>query len=156
MKMVYSIILIYDILSMIGDDMKRGFTLVELLAVIVILGFLSIIIVPKVKTLLDENELKIYKIKENEILEKAKDYANYDDNFSSPSETSPVKYITLLQLVEGNYMSKILDAKSGNECSGFVKVTLNSISGYDYEACLICDGYTTNKDFCNIATYQSL
>lgn len=136
--------------------MKKGFTLVELLAVIIILGVMAAIFIPNTIKLLKENNLKIYKVKESELIKAAKDYANYDKNFSAPTESSPVKYITMPQLVEGSYMNKILDTSSGKECSAFVKVTLNSINGYNYEACLMCEEYSTNKDFCSAATYQSL
>lgn len=135
---------------------KNGFTLVELLAVIVILGVIVTIFIPNTVKLLKENNLKIYKIKESELIKAAKDYANYDKNFSSPTAETPVKYITMPQLVEGSYMSKILDTSSGKECKAFVRVTLNDISGYNYEACLLCEEYSTNKNFCNVATYQSL
>ena len=53
-------------------------------------------------------------------------------------------------------MNKILDTSSGKECRAFVRVTLNDISGYNYEACLLCDEYSTNKSFCNSTTYESL
>lgn len=135
---------------------KNGFTLVELLAVIVILGVITTIFVPNTIKLLKENNLKIYKIKESELVKAAKDYANYDKNFSSPTIETPVKYITMTQLVEGSYMNSILDTSSGKECRAFVKVTLNDISGYNYEACLLCDEYSTNKSFCNSTTYESL
>lgn len=135
---------------------KNGFTLVELLAVIIILGIITTIFVPNTIKLLKENNLKIYKIKENELVKVAKDYANYDKNFSSPTVDTPEKYITMTQLVEGGYMNSILDTSSGKECRAFVKVTINSVNGYNYEACLLCDEYSTNKSFCNSTTYQGL
>ena len=142
---------------MIGDDMKKnGFTLVELLAVMIILGIIATIFVPNTIKLLKENNLKIYKVKESELIKAAKDYANYDKNFSSPTVEIPIKYITMTQLVEGGYMNSILDTSSGKECRAFVKVTLNDINGYNYEACLLCDEYSTNKSFCSSTTYQGL
>jgi len=135
---------------------KRGFTLVELLAVIVILGTIAMIFIPNTIKLLKENNLKIYKVKENELLKAAKSYAEYDDNFIEPTSSEPVRYITMPTLVSGNYMNKILDTTSGNECNAFVKVTLSSIYGYDYEACLLCDEYKTDKEFCTASIYQNL
>ena len=135
---------------------KNGFTLVELLAVIIILGAITTVFVPNTIKLLKENNLKIYKIKESELIRAAKDNANYDKNFSSPTEMELEKYITMTQLVDGGYMNSILDTSSGKECRAFVKVTLNDISGYNYEACLLCDEYSTNKSFCNSTTYQGL
>lgn len=136
-------------------DNNNGFTLVELLGVIAILGILVVIFVPNALKVLKDNSDKIYKIKEKELINAAKDYAEYDKNFVSPIE-GEAKYIIMPQLVSGSYMTKILDNKTANECTAFVKVTLNDIHGYNYDACLICDEYKTNKDFCNMAFYNSL
>lgn len=134
---------------------KNGFTLVEILAVIIVLGILSMIFIPDTLKVLKDNSSKIYKIKENELIKAAEDYVKYDKNFSFPNEIDE-KYVTMTQLISGSYLDKILDNKTGNECSAFVKVTKNDIYGYDYDACLICDEYKTNKDFCDIALYNSL
>ena len=135
---------------------KKGFTLVELLAVIVILGVVAMIFVPNTVKVIKENGIKVYKIKEKELLRAAKDYAEYDKNFSKPTTESPTKYITMPQLISGNYINKIIDSTSLNECTAFVKVTTNSINGYNYEPCLICDNYTTDKSFCTTSTYDNL
>lgn len=134
---------------------KRGFTLVELLAVIVVLSSLALIFVPNAIKILKDNNLKIYKIKENELLKAAKTYAEYEKEFVPPT-ASKASYVTMPQLVSKNYINKILDTSSGNECDAFVKVTLNSIYGYDYEACLLCEEYVTDKDFCSSTTYKNL
>lgn len=136
--------------------MKKGFTLVELLAVIVILALLAAMFIPNTIKILKDNNLKIYKIKENELLKAAKDYAQYDKNFVPPTSSNPEKYVTMFQLVEGNYMNKILDTTSGNECNAFVKITLSGTNEYKYEACLLCQEYTSNKNFCNYEVYNDL
>ena len=134
---------------------RNGFTLVEVLAVIVVLGFISTIFIPNALKILKSNNLKIYKIKEQELEKSASDYVLYENSFVPPT-AGEEKYITMSQLVAGSYMNKILDSSSGNECKAFVKVTLNDIYGYNYEACLICEEYKTNKDFCNIDIYKDL
>ena len=58
--------------------MKKGFTLVELLAVIVILGVLSVLIVPKIKKTLNNSKEKINLASANELL-KAAEY-QYERN----------------------------------------------------------------------------
>ena len=142
---------------MIGDNMKKnGFTLIEVLAVVVILGIIVTLFVPNTVRLIRQNNLKVYKIKEKELLKAAEDYANYDKEFEGPNESSPTKYITMTKLVENAYMNKILDSNSGNECKAFVKVTSSDIHDYNYEACLICDEYKTDKDFCTLDAYQNL
>lgn len=151
---------------MIGDDrMKniksnsrfintRAFTLIEVLAVIIVLGFIATIFIPNAMEILNENGLKIYKIKEKELVNAAKDYAEYDKNFIAPTKETE-KYVTMPQLVSGSYMDKILD-NNGNECTAFVKVTLSDVYGYNYDACLICDEYRTDKDFCKLDVYNNL
>lgn len=134
---------------------NKGFTLVEVLAVVVLLGIIITIFVPNTIKLVKQNNLKVYKIKEKELLRAAEDYANYDNGFNKP-ETGETRYITMPQLVNGGYMNKILDSTSGSECSAFVKVVNNGSQDYDYDACLLCSEYKTDKPFCSMSQYNEL
>ena len=61
---------------------KRGFTLVELLAVIVILGVVFLFIVPRLSTLIKKGEKNQKDILEERVLIAAKEYvSNYNRNF---------------------------------------------------------------------------
>lgn len=135
---------------------RRGFTLVELLAVIVILGIIITIFVPSVIDLINENSTKIYANKEKILKNAAEDYVMSNSSFVLPDGTNPEKYISMNTLISSNMMSSVLDNKTTTECVGFVKITVNSTYGYDYDPCLICDNYSTNKTFCTTATYNSL
>ena len=135
---------------------KKGFTLVELLAVIVILGIIITIFVPSVINLINENSTKIYANKEKILKNAAEDYVMSNSSFVLPDGTNPEKYISMNTLISSNMMSSVLDNKTTTECVGFVKITVNSTYGYDYDPCLICDNYSTNKTFCTTATYNSL
>ena len=135
---------------------KKGFTLVELLAVIVILGIIITIFVPSVINLINENSTKIYANKEKILKNAAEDYVISNSSFVLPDGTNPEKYISMNTLISSNMMSSVLDNKTTTECVGFVKITVNSTYGYDYDPCLICDNYSTNKTFCTTATYNSL
>lgn len=134
---------------------KNGFTLIELLTVIIILGALSLIFVPNAMKVFRDNGLKIYKIKEKELIKAAEDYVNYDTSFVAPT-TGNAKYVMMTDLVSGNYMNKILDSSTGNECKAFVKITLNDIRGYNYEVCLLCDEYSSSNSFCSLNNYNDL
>ena len=127
---------------------KNAFTLVELITVIAILAVITIIFIPNTAKILKENSTKVYKVKEKQLIESAKDYVEFDKDFVPPTDTDPVKYININTLISKNDIDKILENKTGNECSGVVKVSLNSIAGYDYDACIICSEYKTDKSFC--------
>ena len=136
------------------DNMKKnGFTLVELLVVIILLGLIVTLFIPNVIKILKQNNTKIYKIKENELVNACNDYINYDKDFTFEGTE---KYITMDTLVSKNYMSKIIDTSSGNECKAFAKVTKNKVNGYDVEACLICDEYVSENSFCTRDAYNDL
>ncbi len=89
---------------------KKGFTLVELLVVIVIIAVLSVIIVPSVinvnkninKRLLSE---KIENIESSAIL-----YANNNEEIFNGTD---VVYVYVYELVESNYMT--VDVKTGSD-----------------------------------------
>lgn len=136
------------------DRKKNGFTLVEVLAVIGILAILAMLFIPNSIKLLKNNNLKIYKIKESQLINAAKDFV-YDKKFIAPTIENP-SYITITQLAEGSYLSKILDTTSGVECDAFVKVTLVGENDYEFYPCIICEEYTTNNDFCTSDMYNSL
>lgn len=137
------------------NNNNYGFTLIEVLAVIVVLGFITTLFIPNALKILEDNNVKIYKIKEKELVNAAEQYALYSGKFNPPT-SSQERYVMMPELVSFNYMNKILDNKTGNECKAFVKVTLNDIYGYNYDACLICDGYKSNSDFCELSIYNSL
>lgn len=81
---------------------KKGFTLVELLAVIAILAILVVIVIPNVLQLFNESKLKvfksesqtIYKTAEQDLLKRAiKNGGSHDEelNYSSCGETGTAK-----------------------------------------------------------------
>jgi len=135
---------------------SKGFTLIEILAVVVILAIIGAIFIPSALNILSDSKIKIYGSKEKILVQAAKDYVIANDDYVLPTEVSPIKYITINTLVTNNYMTKVLDNTSANECTGFVQITIDNVYGYDYEPCLLCENYTTNKTFCNTSTYNSI
>ena len=57
-----------------GDDMKKGFTLVELLGIIVVLGVIATIVTPVIQSTLTQNQDKVYNALIKQIEGNAKDY----------------------------------------------------------------------------------
>ena len=85
---------------------KNGFTLVELLVVIILLGLIVTLFIPNVIKILKQNNTNIYKVKENELVNACNDYIDYYKDFVFEGTE---KYITMDTLVSKNYMSKIID-----------------------------------------------
>ena len=136
---------------------KNGFTLVEVLLVLVILGVIAVIFIPDANKIDTLNKAEvIYKAKEEIMVKAAEDYVLENKSIVLPNDSSSASYVTINTLVENNNMSKILDSSSAEACKGFVKITKNSVYGYNYEACLICENYTTNKSFCSSSSYDEI
>ena len=94
---------------------KNGFTLVELLAVIVLMALIMLLIFPSIRNIYTNNQTKQYESYEDMMVEYVKTISNYKN------ET----YICLSSLG----MEKIND---NSECRGYVKIS--EMKGY-----LICE-----------------
>ena len=120
--------------------MKKGFTLVELLAVIVILAIISFITVPIVIDIINDTKESV-KLKNIQNIEKAaKLYAISESNLS---DEEIKKEITIRQLIDLGYIedaeSEILDKKV------FIKLVNNEYDIY-YEGRDMLGDYSTLKE----------
>ena len=85
--------------------MKKGFTLVELLAVIIILGVLSVLIVPKVINTLNDSEQKTNMASAEGLL-KAAEYRYQDNEIKGISENIIIDYTNNQNTNELEYSGK--------------------------------------------------
>ncbi len=111
--------------------MKKGFTLVELIAVIAVIGLLSIMVVPNVIELLNKSSYDSMKIVENEVLDAAnlyiEDYCKnpIDDeyrtlcNTDKKSISSNKIYLCLSTLQRRKIMGDVY-FKNATSCKGLV------------------------------------
>ncbi len=90
--------------------MKKGFTLVELLAVIAIIGILSVLVVPSIININKGINERLLASKKEEISSNAELYANNnEDLFNGTNEA----YIYVWELIDANYVS--VDTKYGSD-----------------------------------------
>ena len=131
---------------------KKGFTLVELLATIIILGLLSAVIYVSVTSILNRGNDSYYTSQEDMLILAGREY--YADHRSElPDEIGDTSNVTLETLIDQNYIDPIKD-RNENDCdfenSG---VTVQKITERDYQyyGILVCNGdnYTTDADEAN-------
>ncbi len=117
---------------------NNGFTLVELLAVIVILAVLGILTVPKINNTINDNRNKSYKEIEQRLEEAAERYIlnNYiDSNINTIT-------ITKQQLIDAALIDEVYDLKDKTVCDASIVVS-NINTNIEYKAILDCSNYTT-------------
>ena len=131
---------------------KTGFTLLELLATIIILGLLTTIVIGVILPLLNRGNDEYYKNQENMLVLAARDY--FTDNRSRlPKEIGETSTVTLKELIEGKYIDPIKD-KEGVDCDlekSTVVVQKITEKDYQYYVTLVCNGDNEEDD----PTYES-
>ena len=128
--------------------MKKGFTLLEMLAVIVVISILSLIILPNIMGQLADKKEEISKVSQQIILSAAELYANETGN--------TYQTITINDLVEaGKLEQPIIDQKTGKEISLTKEISIDA-SG---NACIVgidgCDKITPKKYENGTAVYYN-
>ena len=118
---------------------KKGFTLVELMAVIAIIIFIGIIVVPGVLDIIKENREKGYSEIERRLEEAA---AKYMANEYVDSNVDSI-IVTKEQLIETGYIKEVYDLKNNSICDAYVVV--KNLSGIaKFNVVLNCDSYVTD------------
>ena len=148
---------------------KKGFTLVELLAVIVILGLLVAIINPVVKNLLNDSKESLSDQQKKLVVEATKKYMIENSELLPEGSNRAIVYMS--DLIDKGVIDndKIIDPKSKEELNGCVVVSYNNeFNQYDYNYsendCLITVTFdpeggsvdTTSKQVTFNSTYGEL
>lgn len=124
--------------------MRKGFTLVELLAVIVVIGLLTVIVVPEVSKIIDASRTKVFEESERRI-EKAAEVYKADTGLSFAGQSAGYTYeITYEALTTAGYLEPIYDPLSDAECSGGVVLTKLSDDTVTFSANIVCENYSSN------------
>lgn len=114
---------------------KNAFTLVELLAIIIILGIIMAIIIPEVVTTVKESKERTYQTNVETIKTATESYMNLSfKNYKSQFVSPGYVIITVDELIdEGFLKTDIKNPKTGEALTGSVKVTKVSENRYEYE-----------------------
>ena len=114
--------------------MKQGFTLVELLAVLVLLSLIAVIAIPVVDKLIKENKEKLYQINVEMIEESARDWAA-EHVLNLPEEIGDTKILTICDLEKAGKIE--IDVKNPKTGENFYKDSFVTITkteyGYEYD-----------------------
>ena len=121
---------------------RKGFSLVEILAAIVILGLLSSIAIVSVNYILKKAETEYYKSQIDEIILAAKSYTQ-DNRNSLPKRVGMRTEVTLKSLQNKKYIGKVVD-RHKNECDAEgtkVQIYKYDKTHYSYSVTLVCPSY---------------
>ena len=129
---------------------KKGFTLIEILAAVTILGILSIVAVVSVNKVIQKAKQNHYVTAEDNLEMAGQSYVQQNRN-ALPKAIGQKKKIPLKTLVEKNYIEPIKDY-SDNECdleNSYVQIFKYSQDDYSYIAYLDCPVYDSKEQFEN-------
>jgi len=135
---------------------KNAFTLIELLAVIVIFGILSTIAVVSYNKYIDSSRIRAYEDAESTMIASSKSLLTYCMTSTLPNDAckvipsiGEVLDINLTELTENGFMKEVKDQGAGGKCSGYVQVsnleednnTSSDNYNLQYKVCLMCSDY---------------
>lgn len=138
---------------------KKGFTLVEILAVVTVLAIILAIAVPTVTYLIRKQRRNYYESLESSVSLAGRDYF-LSNRTKRPTELLDNVGVTVGSLITEDYISEVVDADGGDTCSGNVYVIKNEQKKYDYITCMKCKcsnpddddtcEYVSNEDYCSV------
>ena len=112
--------------------MKKGFTLVELLAVIAILGIIMVVVTPVVADLITSSKQKASE-EQIKFIENAA--MNWSTTHSNDIDTDPY-YVSVDRLITDGFIDQdeLVDPKTKQKMSGCVKIEYDSnYNNYDFK-----------------------
>ena len=111
---------------------KNGFTLIEVLGVVILLGILSVIVVPVVKDSVKQSKRKAYDKQVNTVITSAKNWAS--DNIDELSEETI--FVDIQSLKQNGFLEnkKIINPVTNEEMNGCVEISYEEdFNQYKYE-----------------------
>lgn len=113
---------------------NKGFTLVEISVVVLILAIITLIVVPAVRTVLSNSKDKAYNLAVTSIEDAAKSY-HYNNSNTVEDDITANGYsdVTIETLKEDGFIiGDIENPKDKSNMDGYVRITEPSLNNYDY------------------------
>lgn len=143
---------------------KKGFTLVEVLAVIVIIGLLLTLVIPNVLKDVLTGKSDYNKKLENQLELAGKSYyGQHKNELPMANSGKSYSYVTVPEMKSKNFITNEFVDSEGNECSPsyiYVKPKSYNSDKYDYIPCLICQDKDGNQilysdsPYCQITNWK--
>lgn len=112
---------------------KKGFTMIELLATIVILSILSIIGIASVNKYVQQSKVRSYKLISESVYEATMNCI-IQGKCVPPASTSSKTTYTISELKSYGYLKKVENpGKKNSECTGSVNIFIASASSSEYQ-----------------------
>ena len=106
---------------------NKGFTLIEILGVIVIMGIIMMVVIPTLSQMIHDNDNKAYKNYYNLIEEGTRVYASKLTDSLGTSQNTGCKQITLSELIDNGYVQTYND--SSISCTTPGNITIRNENG---------------------------
>lgn len=127
---------------------NKGFTLIEILAAVTIMGILAGVAVPAVMRYVDKSRKQSYEAMEKSLYDAAKNYV-MNEEIDIPSTGN---VLSASDLMNEKYLERLEDpVDKGNSCTGSVRIVpdtattdANSFNSYTYYVSLKCAKYNVN------------
>lgn len=145
---------------------KKGFTLIEVLAVIVILAVIAGLIIPNIKRYKDKGNEEYYdKLKDNVVLAAKDYYSNHPEELPRGQVTYVdgvevrlyTTELSLQNLINNNYLTNEVVDTQGNSCvttdSKVVVTNINDV--YAYHICYFCNGKLDSGNSDEVCKYSN-
>lgn len=114
---------------------NKGFTLIEIIAVIVLIAVISLIAFLSVTAVIKNNKIKQLKVFSDNLTNAAEVYmTDKKDDFSSFNNVGDITIITSTEMIQAGYIDKNMENPTGKELTDFyIKATIKEDKSVSYE-----------------------
>lgn len=133
---------------------KKGFTLIEVIGAVIVIGLIATVAVPGVSKYIQKGRLTTFLTYEDSMEDAATnavlDCIGSNSRNCDVPEKGKITNIKLKNLIEDGFIDEMKSTDAG-KCDiekSFVRVENKGNLNYKFTVCLYCDSYTSDNDIC--------